>query len=139
VVAAPANRAPQEVGKLTIANKKELRPLFFPIITRIPQPAYDQTQLAQVPFTPDPFFRPLFPAPFFRPFSGRKTRFQVRVRLSWAGLNTRRVSLKGFRVVSYISFSFPELSLAQSSFLFLTLFPFLPSAERLVISSIELS
>ena len=40
----------------------------------------------------------------------RKTRFQVLVGLSWAGVTTRRVSLKGFRVVSYISSSLPELN-----------------------------
>ncbi len=38
----------------------------------------------------------------------RKTRFQVLVRLSWTGLLTRKVPSKGFRVVSYISFPFPQ-------------------------------
>ncbi len=37
----------------------------------------------------------------------RKTRFQVLVKLSWAGLLTRRVSSKGFRVISSSS---PKLS-----------------------------
>src|SRR6266436_5767373 len=37
----------------------------------------------------------------------RKTRFQVLVRLSWAGLVTRRVSSKGFRAISS---SFPKLT-----------------------------
>jgi hypothetical protein len=41
----------------------------------------------------------------------RTTHFQVRVRLSWAGLVTRRVSPKGFRQPSS---SFPELYLARS-------------------------
>jgi hypothetical protein len=48
-----------------------------------------------------------------RPTAVRKTRFQVLVRLSWAGLVTRKVSLKGFRLSSS---SFPELYLARSPF-----------------------
>src|SRR5262249_41789441 len=40
----------------------------------------------------------------------RKTRFQVLVRLSWAGLLTRRASKKGFRSASYITSPFPKLA-----------------------------
>jgi hypothetical protein len=43
----------------------------------------------------------------------RKTRFRSLAKLSRAGLVTRRVPLKGFRVASYISFPLPKLCLAQ--------------------------
>jgi hypothetical protein len=39
----------------------------------------------------------------------RKTRFQVRVRLSWAGLVTRRVSTKGFELLLTSQPPFPSL------------------------------
>jgi hypothetical protein len=41
---------------------------------------------------------------------GRKTRFRLLAKLYRTGLNTRRVPTKGFRIASYISFSFPKLS-----------------------------
>jgi len=42
--------------------------------------------------------------------SQRKTRFRVRVRLSWAGLITRRVPMKGFRCMIYMPPPFPSLA-----------------------------
>ena len=42
-----------------------------------------------------------------------KTRFRPLARRYRAGLNTRRVPLKGFRVASYASSPFPRLDLAQ--------------------------
>src|SRR5262249_54067247 len=48
----------------------------------------------------------------------RKTRFQVLVRLSWAGLLTRRASKKGFRSASYITSPFPKLAWRDPLFLF---------------------
>src|SRR5262249_13714480 len=47
----------------------------------------------------------------------RKTRFQVLVRLSWAGLLTRRASKKGFRSASYITSPFPKLAWRDPLFL----------------------
>ena len=44
----------------------------------------------------------------------RKTRFQLLVKLYWTGFLTRKVPMKGFKVVIYISFPFPKLCLAQS-------------------------
>jgi hypothetical protein len=39
----------------------------------------------------------------------RKTRFQLLVRLYSRGVLTRKVPMKGFKVVVYISFPFPKL------------------------------
>ena len=44
----------------------------------------------------------------------RKTRFQLLVKLYSRGLSTRKIPVKGFKVVDYISFPFPKLCLAQS-------------------------
>src|SRR5437588_2355902 len=56
----------------------------------------------------------------------RKTRFQVLVRLSWAGLVTRRVSTKGFEAFLHL-IPLSQACLAQSPFRF----PVLPQAVRL--------
>jgi hypothetical protein len=42
--------------------------------------------------------------------TGRKTRFRPLAKRYRTGLITRRVLMKGFRVASYISSSFPKLS-----------------------------
>jgi hypothetical protein len=46
----------------------------------------------------------------------RETRFQVRVRLSWAGLATRRASTKGFELLPNLSL-LSQAYLARSPFL----------------------